>query len=69
MDFMRILDLNQKREGKAMKFLKGMCAGLMVGACIGMVLAPESKSYKRKIDRAMRSVGSRLEELGDMLGM
>ena len=52
-----------------MKFLKGMCAGLMVGACIGMVVAPESRSYKRKIDRAMRTVGDKLEELGEMLGM
>ena len=52
-----------------MKFLKGMCAGLMVGACIGMVVAPESKSYKRKVDRAVRGLSSKLEELGEMLGM
>ena len=52
-----------------MKFLKGMAAGLVVGACIGMVAAPESKRCQRKVRSVMRGIGSRLEELGDMMGL
>ena len=32
---------------KAMDFLKGMGAGMMVGAALGMIIAPDKRSGKK----------------------
>lgn len=47
-----------------MKFLKGMGAGLIVGACLGMTVACDNRMCRRRVKSAMRSVEDFLAELG-----
>ena len=49
---------------KAKDFLRGMGAGLLVGACVGMTVAPDRKSRKRQIGRAVKTVGQIIEDVG-----
>ena len=49
---------------KAMDFLKGMGAGLVVGACVGMTVLPDHKSRKKQIGRAVKTVGQIIEDVG-----
>lgn len=48
-----------------MGFLKGMGVGLIVGACIGMSVAPDKKFRKRQVGRAMKAVGQVIEDISD----
>ena len=50
-----------------MKFLKGMSAGLLVGACIGMAVAPETKARKHQVGGAVKAVGQAIEEFGNTI--
>ena len=52
-----------------MKFLKGMSAGLVVGACIGMAVAADKKSCRRFVNRAMRTVGGVMDGISDRMGL
>ncbi|MCD8374183.1 MAG: hypothetical protein LUC20_03670 [Oscillospiraceae bacterium] len=52
-----------------MNFLKGIGAGLMVGACIGMVFKPNKKHSKKMMSRAVRAVGDVIDEFAEMMGM
>ena len=47
-----------------MKFLKGMGTGLLVGACLGYVMAPDRRAKKRQVGGAIKSMGRAIEELG-----
>ena len=49
---------------KAKDFFKGMGAGLVVGACVGLTVAPDHKSRKRQIGRAVKTVGQIIEDIG-----
>ena len=51
-----------------MGFLKGMGAGLVVGACIGMSVAPDKKIRKRQIGRAIKAMGQIIEDVSDAIG-
>ena len=46
----------------SMGFLKGMGAGLLVGACVGMVVAPDKRARKRQIGRAVKAMGQIMED-------
>ena len=50
-----------------MKFLKGMGAGLLMGACMGMVMAPDPKKSKRQLSGAVKAVGQAIEDFGTSL--
>ena len=50
-----------------MKFLKGMSAGLLVGACIGMAVAPDPKTRKRQVSGAVKAVGQAIEDFGNTI--
>lgn len=52
-----------------MNFLKGMGAGLLVGACIGMTVAPDKKSGKKMLSKAVKAVSTMAEDIGDILGL
>lgn len=52
---------------KTMKFVKGMGAGLMIGACLGMAFAPDKKYRKRQIGRAVRAFGQIIEDVSDAI--
>lgn len=54
-----------------MDFLKGMGAGLLLGACFGMAVLPGKKlrPRKRRLCRAVRAMGRMVDELGGALGM
>ena len=51
-----------------MKFIKGMCAGMIVGAGLGMMMAPEKKQYERKFAKAMKTMKNIVEDIGDEMG-
>ncbi len=53
---------------KAMDFLKGMGAGLMVGAALGMVIAPDKRSGKKRLSKIFRAAGDVIEDLGGAIG-
>ena len=50
-----------------MKFLKGMGAGLIVGACLGMTVASDNKLCRRRVKSAIHTVERFLEDLGSSL--
>ena len=50
----------------AAKFWKGMGAGLLLGACVGMAAAPK-KQRKRSIGRAVRAMGQLIEEVSSAI--
>ena len=53
---------------RRMKFLKGMGAGLMVGACIGMAVASDKKSCRRMMSKAVKTVSGMIDNVGDWMG-
>lgn len=52
-----------------MNFLKGMGAGLMVGAALGMMLSPDKKSSRRKLGKMFRAAGDVIEDLSGAIGL
>ena len=52
-----------------MKFLKGMGTGLIVGACLGMVLAPEKRNYKKQMNKVLKSVKCAIEDATGVIGL
>lgn len=52
-----------------MNFLKGMGAGLIVGACVGMAVTPDKKRGKKAIAKAVRAVETILGDVGDVMGL
>ena len=53
---------------RKMKFLKGMGAGLVVGACIGMAVAADRKGCRRFVNKAMKTVGCVIDDVSDRMG-
>ena len=47
-----------------MRYLKGMGAGLVLGACIGYAMAPNHRAKKRQVSGAIKSMGKAIEDLG-----
>ena len=54
---------------KTMDFLKGMGAGVVFGAALGMVLAPDKRSGKKRLSRMFRAAGDVIEDLGGAIGL
>jgi len=54
---------------KNMNFIKGMGAGMMVGAALGMMLSPDMKSSRRKLSRMFRAAGDVIEDLSGAIGL
>ncbi len=52
-----------------MNFVKGMGAGLIVGACVGMTLMPDKKRGKRAISKAVKAVETILGDVSDVIGL
>ncbi len=50
-----------------MSFVKGMGVGMVVGSAIGMAAAP--KNRKGGVGKAIKSIGSAIENVTDMLGL
>ena len=53
---------------KMMDFLKGMGAGMMVGAALGMVIAPDKRGGKRRLGKMIRAAGEVIEDLSGAIG-
>lgn len=53
----------------SMNFFKGMGAGLLVGACIGAAFAPDKKTGKRAIGKAVKAVSNAVSDISDMMGI
>jgi gas vesicle protein len=52
-----------------MNFLKGMGAGLVVGACVGMAMAPDKKKSKSTVSKAVKAVETIISDVADVMGM
>ncbi len=53
----------------SMSFIKGMGAGLIVGACVGMVVMPDKKRGKKALCKAVRTVETILGDVSDAMGL
>lgn len=53
----------------SMSFVKGMGAGLIVGACVGMSMCADKKACKRKLGKTVKSIGEVIESVTDSLGI
>ena len=53
----------------SMNFIKGMGAGLLVGACIGMAVMPDKKRGKKAIGKAVKAVETIVGDVSDIIGM
>lgn len=55
---------------KEHEFAKGMTMGIVAGAAMGMIMAPQKKnSIQKAADKAMKTVGQVMEELSDEIGL
>ncbi|MBE6998404.1 MAG: YtxH domain-containing protein [Ruminococcaceae bacterium] len=54
---------------KTMDFLKGMGAGMVVGAALGMVVAPEKRGGKKRLSRMFRAAGDVIEDISGAIGL
>ncbi len=52
-----------------MSFVKGMGAGLILGACIGMSMMPNKKNGKKMLSKAVKTMSTVAEDLSDILGL
>jgi len=50
-----------------MSFIKGVGVGMVVGSAVGMAVAP--KNRKGGIGKAIKSIGSAIENVTDTLGI
>lgn len=54
---------------KQHEFAKGMAMGVAAGMAMGAVLMPRKKTnMKKAAEKAMRTVGQVMEDLGDEMG-
>ncbi|MGN1001125.1 MAG: hypothetical protein ACI4PC_00005 [Oscillospiraceae bacterium] len=53
----------------SMSFMKGMGAGLVVGACVGMTLCADKKVCKKKLGKTVKNIGEVIENITDSLGL
>ncbi len=54
---------------KMMDFLKGMGAGMMVGAALGMIVVPDKRSGKKRLSKMIRAAGDVIEDLSGAIGL
>lgn len=52
-----------------MSFIKGMGAGLIVGACVGMAVMPDKKKGKRTLCKAVKAVETIINDVSDVIGL
>ena len=52
----------------SMNFIKGMGAGLLVGACVGMALAPDKRSAKKTMSKAAKAFETIISDITDIMG-
>ena len=54
---------------KSMNFLKGMGAGVMVGAALGVMMGMDKKTGRKRLGKMLRTAGDVIEDLGGVLGL
>ena len=54
---------------KTLDFLKGMGAGMVVGAALGMVMTPDKRSGKKRLSKMIRAAGDVIEDLSGAIGL
>ena len=54
---------------KNMNFLKGMGAGMMVGAALGVMMGTDKKTGRKRLGKMLRAAGDVIEDLGGALGL
>jgi len=52
-----------------MNFLRGMGAGMMVGAALGMMLMPDKRAARRSLSRMFKAAGNVIEDLSGSIGL
>jgi len=51
-----------------MNFLKGMGAGVALGAAVGLCFMPRRHKYSRRFSRLLKLAGTAMDGLGETLG-
>lgn len=54
---------------KTMDFLKGMGAGMVVGAALGMIVAPDKRGGKKRLSKMIRAASDVIEDLSGAIGL
>ena len=54
---------------KTMDFLKGMGAGMVVGAALGMIVAPDKRGGKKRLSKMIRAAGDVIGDLSGAIGL
>ena|GEM_PF-781241 len=52
-----------------MRFVRGVCIGLIAGAAVGATLMPRRKNNKNVASKALRTAGEVLEQITDAIGL
>ena len=55
--------------GSGMRFTLGMAAGVVVGAAVGMVMAPSQRQMKRMANQAAKKVGEAVDMLTEAMDL
>lgn len=50
-------------------FIKGMGAGLIVGACVGMSMTMDRRRSKKMLNKAVRGMNDMLDNFAENLGL
>ena len=49
-------------------FIKGMGAGLVVGAIVGMSMIPDKRHSKKMVGKAIRTMGDVIDDISEVWG-
>ena len=52
-----------------MRFVRGMCVGLVAGAAVGVALMPKKKNGKNVAGKALKTAGEKLDQITDAIGL
>ena len=61
--------MQEDKNMSSMSFVKGMGAGLIVGACVGMSLCADKRCCKRKLGKTVKNIGEVIENITESLGL
>jgi len=52
----------------SMSFMKGMGAGLIVGAVVGMSVTADKRCCKRKLGKTVKNIGEVIDSITESMG-
>jgi len=52
-----------------MRFVKGMCVGIVAGAAVGAAFMPKRKNGRNVAGKALKTAGEILDQITDAIGI